>query len=343
MNKLKLVCLVFCLCLPQAWAMGEKAYFCGKTMGTTYSIQADLTNVELTAKQLQQRVETELAEVNQSLSVFIEDSEITQVNRFSSKAPIMLSKQLHDVLEIAQQVSLQTDGALDITLGPVIEFWGFGVKPRNLQQKDRGQLEVARSKTGMDGFVLSANSLEKLIPSLMINPSAVAKGYGVDRVAQLLDQAGVNYYLIEIGGEIVTKGHPDLDRPWRVAITRPERFSLQYQQIISVNNMALATSGSYVNYIESQGRTLSHIIDPSTGMPIRNTVVSTTVLHRQCAVADAFATAFMVLNSNRSIEIANQLGLAVMLIEQNEKGFKTRFSDAMLPYLLNHSDRLNGV
>ncbi|MCL1132258.1 FAD:protein FMN transferase [Shewanella sairae] len=339
----KFLYLLLCLFVPQVWGMTQNIHFSGETMGTTYSVQLDLTNIDVTAEELKRRVELELDKVNQSLSVFNEDSEITRVNRSTSKEPITLSNRLYDVLEISKQVSLQTDGALDITLGPVIEFWGFGVKPRELKQKDRGQLELARSKTGMDGFALGADKLEKIIPSLTINPSAVAKGYGVDRVANVLSEAGVNRYLVEIGGEIVTKGETAEGKSWKVAITRPEKLSLQFQQVVGLNNMAIATSGSYVNYIETAGQTLSHIIDPETGMPIKNTVVSTTVLHPQCAVADGFATAFMVLNLNRSIEIANQLGLAVMLIEKTEQGFKAHFSHAIYPYLLNHSGTQNGV
>ncbi|MGS0724873.1 FAD:protein FMN transferase [Shewanella sp. 0m-11] len=302
-------------------------------MGTTYRVQLDLASVKFTQQELQVRVERELNKVNESLSVFVEDSEITKLNRTYVIQAIAVSKRLSDVLEISKLVSLQTDGALDITLGPVIEFWGFGVKPRDLQGKDRGQLEYARSKTGMDGFILEDGMIFKVIPGLVINPSAVAKGYGVDRVANILDESGVENYLVEIGGELVTKGTAALGHPWKVAVTRPEKLSLQFQQVITVDNIAVATSGSYVNFVESGGLKLSHIINPRTGMPISNTVVSATVLHPQCAVADGFATAFMVLNVKRSLQIANALGLPVMLIEKTELGLITHFSDDIYPYI----------
>ena len=185
----------------------------------------------------------------------------------------------------------------------------------------------------MDGFTLDSGMVTKVIRGLEINPSAVAKGYGVDRVAKVLDDVGVVNYLVEIGGELRTRGVGVRGRDWIVAVTRPQKFSLEIQQLLTLKDMSMATSGSYVNYIESDGRQLSHIIDPITGMPVDSKVVSATVLHQQCAVADGFATAMMILSVERTMQLANELGLAVMLIEQTDSGISTHFSDSISPYL----------
>lgn len=332
--KLLMMSLMSLMFLSQAWAHINIEQITGNTMGTTYTIQLRLQDHSATKPHIKALVEQELERVNSALSVYRSDSEISILNLNDTGNPIPVSERLWDVLQISKTISSQTYGALDVTLGPVIEFWGFGVKARDLQHKDRGQLELARSRAGMDGFTLDSGTVTKVISGVEINPSAVAKGYGVDRVAKILDGAGVLNYLVEIGGEVRTRGVGVRGRDWKVAVTRPEKFSLEIQQLINLKDMSMATSGSYVNYIESGDRQLSHIIDPTTGMPAENSLVSATVLHQQCAVADGFATAMMVLSVEQSIKIANALGLAVMLIEQTDMGLKTHFSDAISPFLV---------
>ncbi|MBL4816459.1 MAG: FAD:protein FMN transferase [Shewanella sp.] len=331
--NLLMICLVPLLFMSQAWAHINIEQITGNTMGTTYTIQLRLQDTLASKQEIKALVEQELERVNQSLSVYREDSEISKFNLSDAGKPIPVSARLWDVLQISRSVSAQTYGALDVTLGPVIEYWGFGVKRRDLQGKNRGQLELARSKTGMDGFILDSGTVTKVIRGLEINPSAVAKGYGVDRVAKILDDLGVHHYLVEIGGELRTRGVGAGGRDWIVAVTRPEKFSLEIQELFTLKDMSMATSGSYVNYIDSDDKTLSHIIDPTTGMPASNSLVSATVLHQQCAVADGFATAMMILSVERSMQIANELDLAVMLIEQTDTGLRTHFSDSITPYL----------
>lgn len=331
--NLLMICLVPLLFMSQAWAHINIEQITGNTMGTTYTIQLRLQDTLASKQEIKALVEQELERVNQSLSVYREDSEISRFNLSDAGKPIPLSARLWDVLQISRSVSAQTYGALDVTLGPVIEYWGFGVKRRDLQGKNRGQLELARSKTGMDGFILDSGTVTKVIRGLEINPSAVAKGYGVDRVAKILDDLGVHHYLVEIGGELLTRGVGAGGGDWIVAVTRPQKFSLEIQQVFILKDMSMATSGSYVNYIDSDDKTLSHIIDPTTGMPASNSLVSATVLHQQCAVADGFATAMMILSVERSMQIANELDLAVMLIEQTDTGLRTHFSDSITPYL----------
>ncbi|WP_076411887.1 FAD:protein FMN transferase [Shewanella sp. UCD-KL12] len=305
----------------------------GNTMGTTYTIQLRLEDSNATKSEIKTSVEQELERVNDALSVFRVDSEISTLNENETGVALPVSKYLWDVLKIAQAISAQTDGALDVTLGPVIEFWGFGVKPRDLQHKDRGQLEYARSKTGMNGFSLDAGTLTKVIAGLQINPSAVAKGYGVDRIAEVLDKAGVSHYLVEIGGEVKTRGVGARGLNWKVAVTRPQKLSLEFQRVFTLKDFSMATSGSYVNYFESNDQHLSHIFNPNTGMPIWSDLLSVTVLHESCAVADAFATSMMVLTVERSLQIANKLVLPVMIIEQTDSGQDIHYSESIYQYM----------
>ncbi|EDQ01879.1 Thiamine biosynthesis lipoprotein ApbE [Shewanella benthica KT99] len=192
MNLLMMICLVPLLFMSQAWAHINIE----QITGTTYTIQLRLQDTLASKQEIKALVEQELERVNQSLSVYREDSEISKFNLSDAGKPISVSARLWDVLQISRSVSAQTYGALDVTLGPVIEFWGR----RALQGKNRGQLELARLKTGMDGFSLDSGTVTKVIRGLEINPSAVAKGYGVDRVANILDDLGVHHYLVEIGG-----------------------------------------------------------------------------------------------------------------------------------------------
>jgi thiamine biosynthesis lipoprotein len=333
MKRLTMVWLMLLLCAPETWAHINIGQITGNTMGTTYSIQLRLQDTIATKPEITALVKQELERVNNSLSVYRADSEISTLNVNDIGEPIPVSSYLWDVLQISKRISAQTDGALDVTLGPVIEFWGFGVKHRDLQHKNRGQLELARSKTGMNGFSLASTSVTKLIPGLEINPSAVAKGYGVDCIAKLLDNLGVQHYLVEIGGEVRTRGIAVKGRDWQVAVTRPEKFSLEIQALIKLKDMSMATSGTYVNYIDSGNKKLSHIIDPTTGQSVQSSVISATVLHQQCAVADGFATAMMILSVERSMQIANELKLPVMIIEKTDSGLITHYSDSVYKYL----------
>lgn len=333
MKRLTMVWLMLLLCVPKTWAHINIVQITGNTMGTTYNIQLRLQDTIATKPEITALVKQELERVNNSLSVYRADSEISTLNVNDIGEPIPVSSYLWDVLQISKRISAQTDGALDVTLGSVIEFWGFGVKHRDLQHKNRGQLELARSKTGMNGFSLASTSVTKRIPGLEINPSAVAKGYGVDCIAKLLDNLGVQHYLVEIGGELRTRGVAVKGRDWQVAVTRPEKFSLEIQALIKLKDMSMATSGSYVNYIDSGNKRLSHIIDPTTGQSVQSSVISATVLHQQCAVADGFATAMMILSVERSMQIANTLDLPVILIEQTDSGLQTHYSGSIYQYL----------
>ncbi|SDJ33967.1 thiamine biosynthesis lipoprotein [Ferrimonas sediminum] len=336
MKLLPPVCALLALLSLASSAAPRMRHIAGDTMGTTYTIQWRQDSPRQSPHQVLLAVQQQLQQINAGLSVFRPDSEITRVNQAPTGQPIMVSEDLSTVVAIASQISDNTDGALDITLGPVIEFWGFGHQPRDLNHKNRGQLERARSHTGMAGFELQQRTLTKQIAGLAFNPSAVAKGYGVDRVALVLDQLGIDHYLVEIGGEVKTRGQPQPGRDWQVAVTRPEKLSLALQQIVPLKNLSMATSGNYVNFIENNGVRLGHIIDPRSGYPSLSDTLSVTVVHSSCAVADAYATALMVLDAERALAIARRHSLAVMIIEQSSTGPRSHFSESFKRLIHRH-------
>ncbi|WP_286341455.1 FAD:protein FMN transferase [Ferrimonas sp. YFM] len=301
----------------------------GNTMGTSYSIRWQQQSPEQNPAQVLHRVERQLERINNTLSVFRQDSEVVALNRAPVGQSIGVSKETVRVLSLAKRIHRQTDGALDITLGPVIEFWGFGVRPRDLSHKTLGQLERVRSRTGMEGFQLREGRFIKTIQGLELNPSAIAKGYGVDLIAEAMMQMDIRHFLVEVGGELRSRGHSPQGRRWQVAVTRPEKLSLEFQQVVPLTDMAMATSGNYVTAIQAQGQTLGHIIDPRTGFPATSGPLSVTVLHPSCAVADGYATAMMVLTPAKALSLARELDLAVMLVERGPTGPVSRFSPAL--------------
>ncbi|TKB48702.1 FAD:protein FMN transferase [Ferrimonas sediminicola] len=328
--------LLLALLSLTASASGSLRQLHGETMGTSYSIRWQQSTPHQGPAEVLHQVERQLQRVNRTLSVFRDDAEVVALNDSPVGQPIQVSEETARVLTIARRIARESGGALDITLGPVIEFWGFGAKPRDLSHKSLGQLELVRSRTGMGGFRLEGRQFTKLIPGLEINPSAVAKGYGVDLIAEALTAMGIGDYLVEVGGELRSQGSAPRGGPWQVAVTRPEKLSLEFQQRVPLDNLAMATSGNYVNLIRAQGVSLGHIIDPRTGYPAASGTLSVTVLHPSCAEADGYATAMMVLTPDQALALARDLDLAVMVVQAGPTGPVSRFSPAFRRIVAGH-------
>jgi thiamine biosynthesis lipoprotein len=202
-----------------------------------------------------------------------------------------------DVYKLARQVSEKTGGAFDITVAPLVNAWGFGF--RNEQMPDSRQVDSLRQLVGYQHLALKGQELLMNRPGMMLDFSAIAKGYGVDVVAQVLKQQGITNYMVEIGGEIITHGISPRRLPWRVGVIKPTDDSLsvhnEYQTILNVTDKAMATSGNYRNFYYKGGKRYAHTIDPHTGYPVQHNILSATVLAGDCATADAYATSFMVM------------------------------------------------
>lgn len=286
----------------------------GMVFGTIYHItyQSD-TNY-------QKEIEAELQKVDNSLSPFNKTSIISRVNR---NEKVKVDEMFSEVFQLAEKISGNTDGAFDITVAPMVNAWGFGFKTGN--PPTRQTIDSLRAIVGFhtvslqDGYVIKKNQ------KTMLDCSAIAKGYGTDVVARFLKKKGVQNFMVEIGGEIVVNGNNEKLQPWRIGINKPTDDSLNtsqaIQDVVSVSNIAMATSGNYRNFYYKNGKKYAHTIDPKTGYPVQHNILSATVFADDCATADAYATSFMVLGLDGAKKILEKHPeLCAYLIYSDQKG-----------------------
>lgn len=247
-------------------------------------------------------IKDELMKVDRSLSPFNKESVITAVNQ---NREVRLDSHFQEVFKLAKEVSDDTEGAFDITVAPLVNAWGFGFK--NDVRPTSRQVDSLLQMVGYQKVKIEQGRVLKADPRMMLDCSAIAKGYGVDVVARYLRSRGVENYMVEIGGEIVTHGVNPQRLPWRVGVTKPTDDSLnvshELQTILNVTDKAMATSGNYRNFYYKDGKKFAHTIDPKTGYPVQHNILSATVLARNCATADAYATAFMVMGLERAQQL----------------------------------------
>lgn len=251
------------------------------------------------------KILVELQAVDQSLSMFNPNSTISQINSGKSNETDSL---LRTIFHIAREVSQATDGAFDITVAPLVNAWGFGFKHGALP--DSLQVDSLRQLIGWNRISLKDNKFFREDPRMIIDLSAVAKGFGSDCVAQMFRKHGINNFMIEIGGEVVTSGLSPKAKAWRIGVNKPQEDSTstsnELQTILQMNNCAMATSGNYRNFYIDNGRKIAHTIDPKTGYPVQHSILSSTVIAPTCAIADAYATAFMVLGLEKSLQVLDK-------------------------------------
>ena len=250
-------------------------------------------------KDLSKEIREELMKVDSSLSPFNEKSVITAVNQ---NRDVVLDTLFLDVFTKSMEISHETDGAFDITVAPLVNAWGFGFK--NEKRPTPLQVDSLLQIVGYEKVRLEGNKVIKRDPRMMLDCSAIAKGYGVDVVARYLRSLGIQNFMVEIGGEVVTSGVNPQRLPWRVGVVKPSEDSLnvnnELQTILNVTDKAMATSGNYRNFYYKNGKRFAHTIDPKTGSPVQHSLLSATVLADECAVADAYATSFMVMGLERT-------------------------------------------
>jgi len=305
----------------------------GKTMGTTYHITV-IANAQLPeANLLQTEIDMALEIVNNQMSTYRPNSELSRFNQLQIRQGTEVSADTLTVVNEAIRLYEVTNGALDITIGPLINLWGFGPDKRPTTSPSLEAIEAAKAKTGLSELTIDGNRLVKDNADLYVDLSSIAKGFGVDKIARLLDKYQVSGYLVEIGGEISVKGHKADGSKWRIAVEKPTEDGQEVQQVIELDTMALATSGDYRIYHEENGERFSHLIDPRSGYPIKHKLASATVLHKSSMTADGYATAMMVLGTEASLALAKEQNLAIMLIEKQEQGYQVYYSEAFKPYL----------
>jgi len=299
----------------------------GHTMGTTYSIkvvatETDADKLNAVGPNLKSGIDALLKAVNQQMSTYIKDSEISRFNNYKDSEWFDVSPDTAYVFDEALRISRISGGAFDITVGPLIDLWGFGAAENERTIPKDEEITALLTSVGFQKLSvrLSSPALKKENPELHCSLSAIAKGFGVDKTAIFLESQGYNNYMVEIGGEIRTGGGKPKNEPWRVAVAAPDGTS-RFQKVMPLQSIAMATSGDYHNYFEKDGVRYSHTIDPVTGRPITHTLVSVTVLHDSCMTADALATAINVLGPEKGYQMAVKENLAVFMIVHENDAF----------------------
>lgn len=269
-----------------------RGFVFGTSYSMTYQCDSDLTR----------QIEAELQKVDNSLSTFNDKSCISAVNRGEN---VEVDDMFREVFMLAEQVSKETDGAFDITVAPLVNAWGFGFKHGTPPTKH--SIDSMLCLIGHDKVSISGNRVRKSDPRIMLDCSAIAKGYGSDVVARLFRSKGITNFMVEIGGEIVASGINEKRVPWKIGVTKPVEDSLstsgEIQTVLNVTDKAMATSGNYRNFYYKNGKKYAHTIDPKTGYPIQHNILSSTVIAENCATADAYATAFMVLGLDKAKKV----------------------------------------
>ncbi|ELE5028715.1 FAD:protein FMN transferase [Vibrio fluvialis] len=331
--KTWLVALASLLLLAGCEQPPQQVHLSGPTMGTSYNIKYLQQDGLPSSDDLHKEIDRLLEEVNDQMSTYRKDSELSRFNQYQGIDPFEVSNQTATVVKEAIRLNGLTEGALDVTVGPLVNLWGFGPEARPEVVPTDAELAERKANTGIHHLSVDGNKLSKDLPHLYVDLSTIAKGWGVDVVANYIESRGIHNYMVEVGGEIRLKGLNRDGVPWRIAVEKPTVEERSIQEIIEPGDMAIATSGDYRNYFERDGVRYSHIINPQTGRPIHNRVVSVTVLDKSCMTADGLATGLMVLGDEKGIEIAEQNHIPVFMIVKTDDGFKEIASSAFKPYL----------
>jgi thiamine biosynthesis lipoprotein len=303
--------------------------FTGPTMGTSFTIKVVQQGSAVPDDELQAIVERQLGRVNEWMSTYVADSEISRFNASRSTEPFPISPETAAVLACALKVSEQTMGAFDVTLGPIVNAYGFGPPGRGEYPTDE-TIEALREHVGYDKLEFDpvAPSLRKLDPEMYVDLNAIAPGYASDLIAAAFDAAGVVDYMIEVGGEVRARGHNAEGEAWRVGIEKPAGGERSVQRVVPLDGLALATSGDYRDYFEENGVRISHTIDGRTGRPIAHNLASVSIIHEQCMWADAYSTAIMALGPDDGYLMAEILKLPALFILRGDDGFTERATPA---------------
>ncbi|HJL65293.1 MAG: FAD:protein FMN transferase [Arenicellales bacterium] len=300
----------------------------GKTMGTYYKVVLSVEEGREVGPSLKEGIDAVLEKVNDQMSTYRKESELSRFNRSQSTEWITVSEDLVDVADAAAKISELSHGAFDVTVGPLVNLWGFGpVKKKDFIPSDQ-EIEEAKKRVGYQQLSTRKvdPALRKSSPGLYVDLSAIAKGFGVDKVGELLESEGFNHYLVDIGGDMKAVGSNPDGQGWRIGIERPDAEGREIEKLIEVKNFGVATSGDYRNYFERDGQRYSHTINSVTGRPITHRLASVTVVAPTATEADGMATAIMALGPEQGLKLAKEQGLGVFLLVREGEGFSESMS-----------------
>jgi thiamine biosynthesis lipoprotein len=319
---------------------GDRTVLEGVTMGTNYSVV--ISGAPLPDKEaLHQAVQERLDEINHTMSTYDEDSELSRINRSRDTGWIQVSDNLFQVLSKSIEISHLTGGTFDITVGPLVNLWGFGPDGGAGKVPDAEIIHATLQNTGYSKIKLSMTppSIRKTRPDLYLDLSAIAKGFAVDEIASLLDARGLKDYMVDIGGEVRTAGKNPEGKTWRIGIEKPLAYGRSVQQVVTLGGMGMATSGDYRNYFEQDGVRYSHTLDPRTGYPIRHNLASVSVLHDSTMTADALATALLVMGPTEALAFASRNYLPAFFIINTGDGFIEQSTESFNSHLVEKQSR----
>lgn len=306
--------------------------YSGSVMGTTYEVK--IISSKRIIPGMEKLIDTKLQSINKIFTTYDKSSELMILNESPINVPQIVSSDMMNVLAIAQDVYIKTNGSFDPTVASLVNLWGFG--PQLSAQKIPNDQQIASllNLIGLNKLLIDKEkNLVTRLADIKIDLSAIAKGYAVDYTARLLDGYKIENYLVEIGGELRMKGNNANGTNWIIAIERPYFIQTGVQEVIQITDSGLATSGDYRNYFEKDGSRYSHMIDPRSGYPIKHNLVSATVIAKSATEADAFSTAMMVLGPQQAIKVAKENNISVYLIIKNGENFDAIFSKEFNQYL----------
>lgn len=288
----------------------------GSAMGSTYAINIISLPAPLSRPRLEQQITQILDDINRSMSTYLPDSELSRINRSSSNDWIPLSIPLYEVLAEAQRISTLTQGKFDITVGPLVNLWGFGPDPDRQTIPDTKAIAEARRRVGYQNLELRASppAVRKNSSLVYIDLSGIVPGYAADRIADLLDENRIDRYLVNISGEMRARGTNTHNEAWQIGIEKPLTDRQDVQTVIPLLNTGLTTAGDYRNFFVHDGKRYSHTIDPATGWPVAHSLASVTVVHDSAMTADALDTALMVMGPETGYQFAEKENIAALFI-----------------------------
>ena len=338
MKNTTLIIYTLLLCLISCGKQARQIEFSGLTMGTTYNIKiVPGKSTPLSINLIQQKVDSVLTSINYQMSTYLFDSEITQFNNHESTVSFSISNDFAFVVDRALYWSEKTDGAFDITLVPLLYLWGFG--PGQEGQlgdvfPEENTVQKRLTHIGYEKLTTNKYYLQKKDPYIKIDLNAIAKGFGVDAVYFFLKSIGMNNIMVEIGGEVRTKGNNQKNEPWMIALETPDFESTGNKTArwaIRLEDQAMATSGDYRNYYESDSVRYSHEIDPRTGYPAQTGVASATVIAPNCMDADALATALIIMGTESGLQLVEKLDNveAFLILREGNDNYRTIKSSGM--------------
>ncbi|NNF15975.1 MAG: FAD:protein FMN transferase [Gammaproteobacteria bacterium] len=327
--------ILFCFLLAQVACTTESSQpifeLSGMAMGTSYSVKLVGPVPQTEQRAIARDVSMQLEHIDALMSTWRPDSELSLFNASTSTDWFAISDDTHAVMDAALSVGRLTDGAFDVTVGPLVDLWGFGPQSSPAEPPSQQQIDALRQRTGIELLALQSEppALRKTRQEVSVDLSGIAKGYAVDRLATVLDARNIEHYLVEIGGELRARGLNARGERWTIAVERPAANQRSVHRLIRISNAAVATSGNYRNYFEHAGTRYAHTLDPRTGSPVTHTLASVTVVGASAMLADALATGLTVLGPVDGFNLAVREELAALFISRTDGGFTERSTPSL--------------